>query len=173
MKRKIILIVGSSGVGKDTLLKESKKLLSKDYNFVRRHITRKPCKNEDNFFLENGEFETLIKSNFFISSWQAHGNTYGIAKKSIDNSINIISISRSKIKEFEDNFQDVTTINIFVNKEKLRERLENRSRENKEEIEKRLNRSYGKIEARNLIEFDNSENIEKSSRKFIELLKSL
>ena len=54
----------------------------------------------------------------------------------------------------------------------MKQRLENRARENKEEIEKRLNRTYEKIEAENLIEFDNSEEIEISSKKFIKILKS-
>lgn len=50
MKKKIILIVGASGVGKDSLIKEAKKELKEEFNFIRRYITRKPDKNEKNYF---------------------------------------------------------------------------------------------------------------------------
>ncbi|WP_072680664.1 AAA family ATPase [Arcobacter sp. LA11] len=173
MNTKIVLIVGPSGVGKDTLLKEVRKSLDGSFNFINRYITRKPCKSEDNFYLDEYAFEILKHNSFFISTWNAHGNYYGIAKKSIKNGINIISISRSKVKDFENSYDNVYTINISVSKENLRRRLENRGRESKEEIEKRLNRSYQKIESKNLIEFDNSEKLEITSKKFLELLKSI
>jgi len=172
MDTKIILIVGPSGVGKDTLLREAKKSLGENFNFLDRYITRKPCKNEGNFYLDDYAFEILKHKSFFISTWSAHGNYYGIAKKSIKEGVNIISVSRSKIRDFENFHDNVFTININISKEKLKQRLENRARENKEEIEKRLNRTYEKIEAENLIEFDNSEEIEISSKKFIKILKS-
>jgi len=173
MNTKIVLIVGPSGVGKDTLLKEAKKILDGNFNFLNRYITRKPCKSEDNFYLDEYAFEILKHNSFFVSTWNAHGNYYGIAKKSIKNGINIISISRSKVKDFEKFYDDVYTINISVSKENLRKRLETRGRESKEDIEKRLDRSYQKIESRNLIEFDNSDSLEITSERFVNLLKSI
>ncbi|PLY05265.1 MAG: hypothetical protein C0625_14650 [Arcobacter sp.] len=172
MNTKIILIVGPSGVGKDTLLREAKKSLPEGFNFLNRYITRAPCSNEDNFYLDEYAFEILKHKSFFISTWNAHDNYYGIAKNSIKNGINIISISRSKIKDFENSYDNVFTINITVPKENLRKRLENRARETESEIEQRLNRTYEKIEAENLIEFDNSGELEVSSMKFVKLLKS-
>ncbi len=173
MKTKIVLIVGPSGVGKDSLLKEARKFLDDSFTFLNRYITRKPCKNEDNFYLDEYAFEILKHNSFFISTWNAHGNYYGIAKNSIKNGINIISISRSKIKDFENFYDNVFTINITVSKENLRKRLKLRGRETEDEIEKRLNRTYVKVEAKNLIEFDNSERLELTSKKFLELLKSI
>lgn len=173
MNTKIILIVGPSGVGKDTLFRESKKVLDKKFVFLNRYITRKPCFYENNFYLDEYAFKVLKDNSFFISYWSAHGNYYGVAKNSITNDTNIISISRSKIKDFENYYDHTFTINITVSKEELRKRLMNRARESKEEIEKRLNRDYEKIEARNLIEFDNSKELEKSVKDFCKLLKSL
>lgn len=173
MKTKVILIVGPSGVGKDTLLKGAKKELKNDINFVKRYITRKPDKSEKNYYLDEYAFEILKHNSLFVSTWNAHENFYGIAKNSIKNGLNIISISRSKIEDFEKIYKDVYTINISVPKEELRNRLLIRKRENEEEIEKRLNRTYKKIEAKKLIEFDNSGNIEKSINKFIKVLKKI
>ena len=89
METKVILIVGASGVGKDTLIKEAKKELKKKFNFIRRYITRKPDKSEKNFFLEDSAFEILKENDFFISCWDAHNNLYGISKDSIKNKTNI------------------------------------------------------------------------------------
>lgn len=172
MSTKIVLIVGPSGVGKDTLLKEVKKLLS-SVNFIQRYITRKPDYNESNYYLDEYAFEILKNSGFFISTWNAHGNYYGIAKNSITSGLNIISISRSKIKDFESYCENVYTINITVTKEILRKRLESRNRESSDEIEKRLNRSYETIDAKNLINFDNSDTIENSVKKLFELLNKI
>lgn len=172
MDTKIVLIVGASGVGKDTLLKYAKNSLINEANFINRYITRKPDLNEANFYVDDYAFEILKHNSFFISSWKAHDNFYGIAKNSIKSGLNIISISRSKIKDFE-NFSDkVYTINITVPKETLKIRLENRARESKLEIEKRLNRAYEKIDAKNLIDFDNTKPLEESSLEFINLIKS-
>jgi len=173
MDTKIVLIVGPSGVGKDTLLKGARKILKNEINFVRRYITRKPDKNEKNYFLDEFAFEILKHNSFFASSWNAHGNYYAIAKNSIKNKVNIISVSRAKISDFEKQYEKVYTINITVPKEELRNRLLLRKRETLEQIEKRLNRSYPKIEAKNLIEFDNSKNIEVSIKDFVELIKKI
>jgi len=173
MKTKIILIVGPSGVGKDTLLRYAKEKLSTKYNFVERYITRKPDSNESNFYIDEYAFEILKHNSYFISSWNAHENSYGIAKKFILNGVNIVSISRSKIKDFEKNYDSVYTINISISKESLKERLLLRGRENIDEIEKRLSRTYSKIDATNLIEFDNSTSLDESKKRFYKLLTNI
>ena len=169
--KKIVLIVGASGVGKDTLLRGVKAKVGA--NFLKRYITREPDNNESNYYLDVDAFIALKEKSYFISSWEAHGNHYGIAKEHIHEGLNIISISRSAIKDFEKTFDEVITINITVSKELLRQRLQNRGRESKEEIEKRIQRSYPKIECQNLIEFDNSLSLEESIEKFVKLLESI
>ncbi|MCI0500398.1 MAG: hypothetical protein L0Y61_01460, partial [Epsilonproteobacteria bacterium] len=93
---KIILIVGASGVGKDTLLKAIQNDIKA--NFVTRYITRVPDNNESNYYIAKDDFLYLKKSDFFVSSWEAHGNIYGISKLSLKDGLNIISISREAIK---------------------------------------------------------------------------
>jgi len=173
MKKKIILIVGASGVGKDSLLKESKKYFEKEVNFVRRCITRKADKNEDNYYLDDLDFDLLKQTDFFVSTWKAHDNFYGISKNEIKNTSNIISISRAKISDFEEKYDEVYTINITLSKEELKNRLIKRARESIEDIEKRLNRNYEKITAKNLIEFDNSKEFIVSSNEFKNLLEEI
>ena len=62
--KQIVLVVGASGVGKDTLLKEAQNKMS--FNFVKRYITREPDKNEQNYYVEENAFEVLKNSDFFI-----------------------------------------------------------------------------------------------------------
>jgi len=168
---KIVLIVGASGVGKDSLIKSIKDKLK--INFVKRYITREPDQNESNYYVDTQAFKLLKEKNFFVSTWQAHENSYGIARFDIQDGLNLISISRSAIKDFEQEYKDVTTINITVSRDILEQRLKNRGRETKEQIEKRLNRTYKNIEAKNLIEFDNSEVLETSSKSFLQLLERI
>lgn len=169
--KQIVLVVGASGVGKDTLLKEAQNKMS--FNFVKRYITREPDKNEQNYYVEENAFEVLKNSDFFISSWEAHNNKYGISKNQIKDGLNIISISRGAIKDFETNFQNVITIEVTLPKDVLYERLKNRARESEEGIINRLNRVYEKIVAKNLIYFDNSQNLKTSTKKFVEILNEI
>ncbi|MCD4758547.1 MAG: AAA family ATPase [Arcobacteraceae bacterium] len=169
--KKIILIVGASGVGKDTLLKSIKD--KTDINFVKRYITRVPDENEHNYYIDDEAFEKLKQEDFFISTWEAHTNKYAIAKSQIKEGVNLISISRSTIKDFENYFDDVTTIEVTLPKDILYQRLKNRGRENEEQIQNRLNRSYNTIKAKHIIQFDNSSSIDESSKKFIQLLKNI
>lgn len=162
-------------MGKDTLIKNAKIILknNNNFNFVKRYITREPDSSEMNYYLEKNAFELLCRNNHFISKWEAHGNYYAIAKECIDKKINIISISRQHIKDFEKVFKDVVTIHVSVPKDILVNRLKKRGRENEAEIIKRMERSYEKLQGKIIIEFDNNEKIEKSSKNFVELLKKL
>lgn len=173
MKKKIILIVGASGVGKDSLIKALKKEFEEKINFVTRCITRAPDKNENNYYFNNYAFDILKEQDFFVSTWQAHNNLYGISRDCLKDGVNIISISRGNIIDFEKEYDNVYTINITLSKDKLKERLITRGRENLEEIEKRLDRSYEKIIANTLIEFDNSKDFSISSNEFKKLIQTI
>lgn len=175
MKKKIVLIVGPSGVGKDTLLGYAKELLkhNDDFNFVKRYITRPADSNEDNFYVKDEAFCTLEDNNYFISSWRAHSNCYGIAKECIDSKINIISISRAHVKDFEAIYDDVTTIHVTIPRVVLLDRLRMRGRESEAQIMQRIKRTYEDIEATKLIEFNNDQPLEESACKFIKLIKKI
>jgi len=168
---KIILIVGASGVGKDTLIKGVRSKI--DANFTKRYITRIPDANEDNFFVDKDAFLLLKENDFFISTWEAHGNFYGISKNQIKYGRNIISISRDAIKDFEECFDDVTCLNITLKKEELKKRLLLRNRETKEEIEERLQRNFKTINAKNLVQYSNDFELNESISKFANILERL
>ena len=174
---KVILIVGASGAGKDTLLRNARACFRSEntLGFVRRYITRPPDNNEDNFYVDESGFLLLKKSNFFLSTWAAHDKLYVIPIHSLSY-VNgykamLCSISRTTISDFENRFTDVTTINITARDDVLYDRLLKRGRESKRSIEERLIRAKKPFEAKNLINFDNSSDLERSKEAFVHLLK--
>ncbi len=170
-KCRIILIVGPSGVGKDTLINAIKGKVKA--NIVTRYITRPPDKFEQNFYVDKDAFLILKQNDFFLSTWEAHSNFYGIPVNQIKNGTNIISVSRTVIGEFEEKFEDTITINISAPKEVVVERLMKRHRESQEEIKKRLERFSLKVKAKKLITFENKEELSDSIREFKDLIDSL
>ncbi len=176
---RIILIVGPSGAGKDTLLRFAKAHFAeqKVLGFARRYITRPPDSNEDNYYLDEQAFHLLKQNHFFASSWSAHGKHYGIAKHIFFTETTcetmICSISRTAISDFELQFDDVFTINITASDDILFERLEKRGRESREAIIKRLERAKKSVVAKHPIAFDNSADLSKTSIAFITLLSNL
>jgi ribose 1,5-bisphosphokinase len=174
----IIAVVGPSGSGKDTLLRYAATAFSQrqDIALARRYITRPPDKNEDNYYIDPVGFQHLQKTGFFLSTWQAHRNSYGIAKHITDGgngcSTIVCSISRSAVADFESRFF-TTTILVTAREEILKERLLQRGRESEKDVEKRLLRAQRTVQAWNLITFDNSDDLEKSSASFITLLRQL
>ncbi len=134
-----ILIVGASGAGKDSLLKAAKAYFTQcnekkpKVHFIPRYIDRIPDQNEANFYIDTQSFEIL--QDFFISKWRANSHNYGIAKHCLHkDGVNIISISRSAIKDFEAYCDNVSVIEVFVPLHILQHRLEQRGREDKAQI---------------------------------------
>lgn len=70
--QKIVLIVGASGVGKDSLLKIIKSKI--DANFVKRYITRIPDENESNYFIDEEAF-TILKTTIILYHRGMHMET--------------------------------------------------------------------------------------------------
>jgi len=175
----IVLIVGASGTGKDTLLRTAGHTFAEraDVLFLQRYITRPSDANENNYFLDQSAFNVLQANNFFISHWQAHGNSYGIAENHIDqvpeDGQAVISVSRTAIADFESKYSRVFTIQIQADLETLQQRLRNRNREDSKAIEQRLARAGFTVPARHLILFDNSRDLRQTAPGFIQLLESL
>ena len=175
---KIILIVGPSGAGKDSLLKICRQAFydCQDILFLPRYVTRMPDDNEQNYFVDQAGFNMLKNNGFFFIDWQAHGNSYGIILDPLmkkDRHAVIISVSRTVIDAFEKVFDDVSTIFITAPDDVLRDRLADRNRESGEARDSRLARANLQPEARNLFCFENAGMLEETAPKFIELMANI
>jgi ribose 1,5-bisphosphokinase len=139
----LILVVGPSGAGKDTLLGAAQQALTGDarFRFVRRVITRPLAASGE-------QHEAVTESEFvlrrFALSWQAHGIRYGIPAE-IESDlaagrIVVASVSRTVISEASPRFP-IHVIEITAPPELLATRLAERAREAASDIAARLSRS--------------------------------
>ena len=145
-----IAVVGSSGVGKDTVLLGARDRLAKtgQFHFATRTITRPPnAGGEDHFSVSVDEFVTLEQGKEFCLSWSAHGLRYGIPKSvqaDLENGTDVIcNISRKLVVGLDQIFERFAVVEITASSENILRRLKLRGRESAEEIENRASRDVG------------------------------
>ncbi len=136
----LVLVVGPSGAGKDTLLHMAKQVLAQDprFHFVRRVITRpEDAGGEGHEAVTDAEFARRD----FALQWQAHGLRYGIPAQAIDpGRVVVANVSRTVIREAVERFA-ARAIEITAPPDVLAARLGARGREGATDVAMRLARS--------------------------------
>lgn len=141
-----VAVVGPSGAGKDTVLNAVHALLGDDqrFVFVRRVVTRK-AEGEDHASISKPEFLRQRFHGAFCIDWPAHGLFYGLPRSVIADinagKIVIANISRNVIRRCQNLFENVVVIEITADHDVLRDRLQQRGREQMNDIERRLKRA--------------------------------
>ncbi|WP_426441408.1 hypothetical protein [Bradyrhizobium genosp. P] len=76
----LVLVVGPSGAGKDTLIDFARAQLGSDANFhfASRIITKPPSIGEDHEPVDINEFQRRASADAFALHWESHGLFYGI-----------------------------------------------------------------------------------------------
>jgi len=146
---RLILVVGPSGAGKDTLLGLAKSACADDPNIVfpRRVITRRASASEDNEEVSAGTFEAALARGEYAMHWQAHGHCYALSR-AIDDDVRtghtvIANVSRTVIAKMRRAYADVVVVLITAPPNVLAERLAIRGRSSDGSIEHRLGRTVG------------------------------
>lgn len=144
----MIVIVGPSGAGKDTLMDYAAARLSgrPGFHFTRRVITRScDAGGENHDAVSMHEFSQLEDAGAFAVSWQAHGLKYGIPAAVYRHleagEVVIANGSRSALPHFGAAFSRLKVVNIVARPDVLAKRLEQRGRESRDDILRRLERS--------------------------------
>lgn len=136
MSGHLVLVVGPSGAGKDSILRGAAEALKHQSQFVfpRRVITR-PAEvaAEDHDTLSEKSFETLREGGGFLLWWQAHGNSYGIPAE-VDNQLKagrvvIINVSRQIIAAAAIQFPKLSVVEITADPAARISRIAERGRE--------------------------------------------
>jgi len=81
---RLVLVVGASGAGKDSVLRYAQRRLAVDPRFVfpRRVVTRQAnIAAEDHEAVDDRTFDALDRHGSFTLRWQAHGLKYGIRRE--------------------------------------------------------------------------------------------
>jgi ribose 1,5-bisphosphokinase len=139
----LVLVVGPSGSGKDTLLEAARQALADDprYRFVRRVITRPAdAGGEAHEAVTPAEFARRE----FALQWHAHGLNYGIPADVVDGIwsglVVVANASRTIIADAARQFP-TRIIEVTAPPQVLAARLTSRARENAAEVSARLSRS--------------------------------
>ncbi|AHG47626.1 ribose 1,5-bisphosphate phosphokinase [Rhizobium leguminosarum bv. trifolii CB782] len=177
----MVVVVGPSGAGKDTLMNLAARRFSgrDNVHFIRRVITRhRDAGGENHLSVSLEGFAAMEQSGSFAVWWEAHGLKYGIpAEVSVALSkghVVVANGSRSALYRFQAAFPRLKVINVTASAEVLAGRLEARGRETHEDIMARLAR--GPLTVRgdyDVTELDNSGSLEEAEQKMIAILEGL
>jgi ribose 1,5-bisphosphokinase len=144
---RLVLVVGPSGAGKDTLLGLAKAALADDRHivFVRRIVTREASVFEDNEQVSLEAFRQALALEAYAMHWEAHGHCYALPR-AIDDEIRaghtlIANVSRTVIGAARRAYADVAVVSITAPPQVLAERLAMRARGSDGKIEQRLGRT--------------------------------
>ncbi|MBE7638637.1 phosphonate metabolism protein/1,5-bisphosphokinase (PRPP-forming) PhnN [Sneathiella sp. P13V-1] len=177
---KLVLVVGPSGVGKDSLLATAKEHLQDDDRviFTRRYITREQdAGGEDHLEISAEEFERKQEAGDFALYWDAHGLKYGVPASTLRDVKSghtvVVNVSRSVIDVARRTYPSVIVASITTAPEILRERLHGRGRESLDDIEARIARATAfQINGDDVVEIDNSGALETAAQNFVKVIEA-
>jgi ribose 1,5-bisphosphokinase len=144
---RLVLVVGPSGAGKDTLIARARAACRDDATvvFPRRIVTRPASAFEDNEVMSQQAFEQAAASGAFAFWWSAHGHGYGIPL-SVDFDIEagravVCNVSRTVVGAVRARYANVVAVLVTAPREVLAARLVARDRPSDGSIEQRVGRS--------------------------------
>lgn len=144
---RLVLVVGPSGAGKDTLLRLAQAACADDHEIVfpRRIVTRASSADEDNIALSPDEFARARDHGDFAVHWDAHGHSYALPLE-INDDIRagravVANVSRTVIAALRGTYANVVVVAITAPPDVLAQRLAARARHSDGNIADRLARS--------------------------------
>ncbi|MHA1193134.1 MAG: phosphonate metabolism protein/1,5-bisphosphokinase (PRPP-forming) PhnN [Promethearchaeota archaeon] len=174
----LILIVGNSGSGKDSIMKGVKEKFPSELKglcLTQRFITRPSSDTEDNFAVTPVEFKKMALKGRFALEWHIYGLDYGVPIEIDDwlekGHLVLVNVSRSIVKEARDIYQNIKVVFIEVPFEITLKRIKERARESEERLEERIQRAKNNQnfpDADYIV--DNSEDLEDAIDQFLNYL---
>lgn len=140
----LVLVVGSSGAGKDALIAAARERLAGDHRFVfpRRLVTREPMAAlEDHETLSRAAFEAGRSTGSFALSWEAHGLGYALPVAVTDEiaqgRLAVVNVSRRVVADARADYP-CRVVLVTADPALRAERLTRRGRESAADVEARM-----------------------------------
>lgn len=143
----LVLVIGPSGVGKDTLIAGARKALKEDrrFSFVRRVVSRPADAERDDYTgMEPEDFYAAEQAGRFALTWPAHDLSYGLPI-SVDTDLAlgrvvVCSISRHAVPQAIARYPMCRIVQISAEISLRADRLAKQGREHRDQIVARLAR---------------------------------
>ena len=175
---RLVLVVGPSGAGKDTLLGLARAACADDRNIVfpRRVITRETSASEENEEVSIGTFQEALTRGEYAMHWEAHGHRYALSR-AIDDEIRagrtiVANVSRTVIAAMRRAYADVVVVSITAPPNVLAERIALRARSSDGKLESRLGRVVEDAAAAPDVTIVNISSAEYHARQLVRAIKS-
>lgn len=173
---RLVLVVGPSGAGKDTLLGLARAACIEDAGilFPRRVVTREASAAEDNIAMSVDEFRRAREQGSFAVHWDAHGHAYALPVE-INDDIRagrtvVVNVSRTVLSDLRRAYASVVVVSITAPPDVLAERLAARARVSDGNIEARLSRSVDERSAD--VTIVNAGSAEYHSRQLVRVIRN-
>lgn len=146
MAGRLIYLMGPSGSGKDTVLQGVSDLLAGSAYLAPRIVTRPLTLTEPNCVsVSLSEFEHMESCGLLAMAWRANGLAYGVFSDINDHLLAgwdvLLNGSRAYLQEARQRYPDLLPVLLTVESELLRQRLQDRGREDAEQVSMRLERN--------------------------------
>ncbi|MGV3490350.1 MAG: phosphonate metabolism protein/1,5-bisphosphokinase (PRPP-forming) PhnN [Devosia sp.] len=177
----LVLVVGPSGAGKDTLIGAARSQLIEDprFTFPRRVVTREAMVElEDHDTVAPDEFARQKQDGSYALDWEAHGLCYGIPA-SIDEAMRagntiVVNTSRRVIESAREKYPNCHVMLVTALPEIRAQRLGSRGRETEAEVAARLKREGAPVPAGiEPVVIDNSGALADGVARFVDALRQI
>ncbi|EJN16110.1 phosphonate metabolism protein, PRPP-forming 1,5-bisphosphokinase PhnN [Bradyrhizobium sp. YR681] len=175
---RLVLVVGPSGAGKDTLLRLAQAACADDHDIVfpRRVVTRESSADEDNIAVSRDEFGRARDHGDFAVHWEAHGHSYALPLD-INDDIRagravVANVSRTVIGALRQAYANVVVVAITAPPDVLAQRLAARARHSDGNITDRLARSVHDAAAQADITILNAGSADYHSRQLVRVIRN-
>ena len=175
---RLVLVVGPSGAGKDTLLRLAQAACvdDRDIVFPRRVVTRESSETEDNMAMSQDEFRRAREHGDFAVHWEAHGHSYALPLEINDDILAgravVANVSRTVIGALRQTYANVVVVAITAPPDVLAQRLAARARHSDGNIAERLARSVDDASANADVTILNAGSAEYHSRHLLRVIRN-
>jgi ribose 1,5-bisphosphokinase len=174
---RLVLVVGPSGAGKDTLIGLARGACADDSAIVfpRRVITRAASASEENEEASASAFQEALARGDYAMHWEAHGHHYAL-RRAIDDDIRagrtvIVNVSRTVIEAARRAYANVVVVSITAPPEVLAARIAMRARKSDRNVEGRLHRVVDDASAAPDVTIVNAGSAEYHARQLVRVIK--